>query len=67
MQKIDHNIGWLEKRQFCLENWGKLLKIVIISSTPGSGPHLLTFVYFSHLSRYRRATALPKYAKLRLG
>jgi hypothetical protein len=32
LQKIDHNIGFWEKRQFFAENWGKSQKIVIITS-----------------------------------
>jgi hypothetical protein len=35
MQKFDHNIGFLEKRQFFRR---KSPKIVIITSTPGSEP-----------------------------
>jgi hypothetical protein len=34
-KKIDHNIGFLEKRHFFAENWQKSQKIVIIPSTPG--------------------------------
>jgi hypothetical protein len=34
-QKIDHNIGVCEKRQFFAENWEKSQKMVIITSTPG--------------------------------
>jgi hypothetical protein len=35
MQNFDHNIGFWGKRQFFAENWQKLQKIVIITSTPG--------------------------------
>jgi hypothetical protein len=33
-KKIDHSIGFWEKRHFFAENWQKLQKIVIITSTP---------------------------------
>jgi hypothetical protein len=35
-EKVDHNIGFYEKRQFFAENWQKSQKIVIITSTPGN-------------------------------
>jgi hypothetical protein len=35
MQNFDHNIGFLEKRQFFAENCRKSQNIVIITSTPG--------------------------------
>jgi hypothetical protein len=34
MKKFDHNISFWEKRQFFAENWRKLQKIMIITSTP---------------------------------
>jgi hypothetical protein len=40
-KKIDHNIGFWEKRQFFAENRQKSLKIVIITSTPG--PNVIIF------------------------
>jgi hypothetical protein len=39
LKKIDHNIGFLEKRQFFAENWQKSTKIVIITSTPDQGDY----------------------------
>jgi hypothetical protein len=35
LKKLDHNTGFWEKRYFFRQNWQKLHKIVIITSTPG--------------------------------
>jgi hypothetical protein len=38
LEKVDHNIGIKEKRQFFAGNLEKSPKIVIITSTPGANP-----------------------------
>jgi hypothetical protein len=53
MQKLDYNIGFLEKTPFFPENWQKLQKIAIITLTPDRFQfmHLLSLMRFIVLVR----------------